>query len=206
MASKGTKGRAQADPILHREVVAICRLKKRATTHGKAFLADIVQIGKRLSGVKDRVGHGNWLPWLHHNFDWSGETAANYMAIFRLSKTSKFQSLKNLPLEVLYLLGRKTVSEETRNTIVAHFEGGEKVTIPVVKKLMKIPAPMYSVPKVVSPKLAVKVASPKYVAPIDYESTQSADIILEQVRRLATSVADKFAVAGDVAHIADRVP
>src|SRR6516164_6886411 len=58
------------DPVLRRAVKKIRRLKKSAASHGKLFLADIIKIGKELSAIKDRVGHGNWLPWLRQHFDW----------------------------------------------------------------------------------------------------------------------------------------
>ena len=131
------------DLVLRREVAAIRRLKKSAASHGKAFLADIVQIGKRLSRVKDRVGHGNWLTWLRKNFDWSGDTAANYINVFELSKTPEFRRLRNLPLELLYLLGRRNVSPEARIAIMERVEAGEKVTAQKVR--------LYSAPQELRP-------------------------------------------------------
>jgi len=116
------------DPVLRREIAAILRLKKRAASHGKRYVADIVEIGKRLSRNKDRVGHGYWLDWLHRYFRWSGDTAANYINVFELSKTPEFRRLRNLPGEALYLLARRNVLPETRIAIAARVEAGEKVT------------------------------------------------------------------------------
>jgi hypothetical protein len=125
------------DLVLRREVAAIRRLKKRAILRGKAFLADIVEIGKRLSRVKDRVGHGSWLPWLRKNFDWSGETATNYMNIFALSKTPEFQRLQNLPVDALYLLARRNVSPEARIAITERAKAGEKITPQHVRHIIR---------------------------------------------------------------------
>jgi hypothetical protein len=117
---------------------AIHRLKKRLDSHGKAFIADFVQIGERLSRLKDRVGHGKWLPWLRQNFDWSGETAANYMAAYQLSKSPEFLSLKNLPLELIYMLGRRNVPEEARVAVAARIEAGETVTPSYVRHTIRL--------------------------------------------------------------------
>src|SRR6516225_9855408 len=91
------KSKRRDDLILRREVAAIRRLKKSVASHGKRVVTDIVEIGKRLERVKGRIGHGNGLPWLRKKFDWPGEKAANYMVVYRLSKSPKFLSLKNLP-------------------------------------------------------------------------------------------------------------
>jgi hypothetical protein len=64
------------DRVLRREAITIRRLHKRATKEGKRFIATAIEIGKRLSRVRDRIGHGNWLPWRRENFaDWSDDTA-----------------------------------------------------------------------------------------------------------------------------------
>ena len=44
------KSKRRDDQILRREVAAIRRLKKRAASHGKAFLADIVLAGGEAPG------------------------------------------------------------------------------------------------------------------------------------------------------------
>lgn len=31
---------------------------------GKRVVGDIVEIGRRLADCKERLGHGEWLPWL----------------------------------------------------------------------------------------------------------------------------------------------
>jgi hypothetical protein len=82
----------------------------------------------RAARMKPRVGLGNWLPWLRKNFDWSDDTAAGYIDVYELSRNPKFRSLRNLPLEALYLLARKTVPEEARDAIVARAEEGKKIT------------------------------------------------------------------------------
>jgi hypothetical protein len=118
--------RPPADRDLAREVAAIKRLHKRATAHAKRLLADLIEIGERLQRVKDRVGHGNWLSWLRKNFDWSPESAGRYMSLHDLSQTAEFRRLRNLPLDMLYLLARTTA--DVRKAMAARAEAGEIVT------------------------------------------------------------------------------
>jgi hypothetical protein len=135
------RSRAQA-PTLAKAVKAIRRLKKRAEVRGRRFLDDLVEIGKWLSRTRDRVGHGNWLPWLRKNFNWSGDTAANYMRLYELSQTPKFRSLRNLPLDLLYLLARKSFPEPIRDDIADRIERGEPVNA-----RQEIGQPMWSLPR-----------------------------------------------------------
>jgi hypothetical protein len=107
------------------EIRAIRRLQKSATAHAKRLLADIVEIGKRLDRVKERVGHGNYIPWLKKNFGMSADTAENYVAVFRLSRSPEFRKLRNLPLDILYLLGRKSTPPETVTIVARRVEAGE---------------------------------------------------------------------------------
>ena len=126
------------DLVLRREVAAIHRLKKRAALHGKAYLADIIEIGGRLERLKARVPHGDWLPLLRKEFDWSVATADNWIAVKRLSRSSEFKRLRNLPHEILYLLGRRNVSDELRAAVAARVKTGGKITLSEVKNTVRI--------------------------------------------------------------------
>ena len=186
MSPKGTKTLAQADTDLRREVKAILRLKKRAASHGKRFITDIAEIGKRLARVKKRVGPGNFLSWVRKNFKWSADTAENYISVYKVSQTPRFRSLRNLPLEVLYLLGRRTVSEAAREAIAEQVEAGKKVTLKVVKNTVRIESPFYQAAKTIAPATGEAVhimrppipqeavlVSPEY-APLDCEQPAAA--------------------------------
>jgi hypothetical protein len=122
-------GRAivRADRIVQQETRAIRRLNERAMERSKRLVADIVEIGKRLSRVKEHVGHGNWTPWLDRNFGWSNDMAERFVRVFQLSKSTKFRSLRNLPLELLYFLARKSTPEEMREVAVTSVKAGKPV-------------------------------------------------------------------------------
>jgi hypothetical protein len=66
----------------------------------------IFDIGKLLIEARDACEHGEWGDWLDREFDWSADTADNYMAAARLA--DKFRTVRNLkvPMRTIYELGR----------------------------------------------------------------------------------------------------
>jgi Protein of unknown function (DUF3102) len=51
----------------------------------KNVVRDVLEIGRRLTQAKERVGHGNWLPWLEREFGWMDKTAEKWMNVYALS-------------------------------------------------------------------------------------------------------------------------
>jgi hypothetical protein len=64
---------------------------------GKRVIADVIEIGRRLSESKQLCGHGNWLPWLEREFGWTDDTALNYMRCADLAESRNFRDL-SLPI------------------------------------------------------------------------------------------------------------
>ena len=58
--------------ILAKHAVAIRRL-------GKRVVADVIEIGRRLTEAKPIAGHGNWLAWLEREFKWTEMTATRFI-------------------------------------------------------------------------------------------------------------------------------
>jgi hypothetical protein len=64
----------------------------------------VVEIGRRLTDAKRRLGHGRFLVWLAAEFGWSERTAENFMRVYVLrGKFANFADL-DVPLSALYLL------------------------------------------------------------------------------------------------------
>jgi Protein of unknown function (DUF3102) len=65
----------------------------------------VFDIGKLLIEARDACEHGEWGDWLDREFDWSHNTADNYMAAARLE--GKFRTVRNLkvPMRTIYDLG-----------------------------------------------------------------------------------------------------
>jgi len=108
-----------ANPIIAEHAEAIRSL-------GKRVVADVIEIGRRLTECKKLLGHGNWLPWLNREFGWSEDTALNFMRVDGFAKSRKFRDL-NLPVSSLYLLAAPSTSPEVRDEIIERAGSGEKV-------------------------------------------------------------------------------
>jgi hypothetical protein len=52
---------------------------------GKQVVSDVIEIGRLLVESKELLGHGDWLPWLSREFQWSDTTAERFMRVHRLS-------------------------------------------------------------------------------------------------------------------------
>ncbi|MBN9470660.1 MAG: DUF3102 domain-containing protein [Bosea sp.] len=72
---------------------------------------DIVEIGRDLIAVKERIGHGNFGRWLESEFDMSDETARKFMRVAERIG-AKIRPGWNLPPTVLYELAAPSTSDE----------------------------------------------------------------------------------------------
>jgi hypothetical protein len=116
-------------PILAEHIAEIRRL-------GKRMIADIVEIGRRLTECQEIVGHGSWAAWLEVNFSWSDRTALNFMRVFELSKSeiiSDFGQV-DLPVTALYLLAAPSTPEAVRTEILGRAKTGDDVSVEDVKE------------------------------------------------------------------------
>ena len=68
----------ERERVLSENAEQIRRLDKRA-------VGDVIEIGRRLTEMKEICGHGNWLPWLHREFGWTDRHALNYTRVYELS-------------------------------------------------------------------------------------------------------------------------
>jgi DUF3102 family protein len=104
---------------------------------GKQTVANIIEIGCRLTDAKNIAGHGNWLPWLDREFGWKEQTARNFMRAYELSlKSPKFADLA-LPLSGLYLLAAPSTPPEARDEIIERAEAGEALPVAEVKRVVE---------------------------------------------------------------------
>lgn len=92
----------------------------------------IIEIGKILIQVKVDIPHGQFLPWLAAEFEWSERAARNFMAVADRFKSANYADL-NIAPSALYLLASNTVPAAIRAEFVAKADAGEKVTHKDVK-------------------------------------------------------------------------
>lgn len=96
---------------------------------------DIIEIGKSLNRVKDRLPHGQFGPWLRAEFEWSQDTAANFMKVAQvfgdIPKISEFAP------SALYALASSSVPQELRDQFLEQAKRGEPVTHSQVQEAIK---------------------------------------------------------------------
>lgn len=119
---------AKADAEFLRE--AADRIRVRMSRAGQ----DIVEIGRELIAVKDRVGHGNFLPWIDREFGMSDQSAANFMNVARRYGDQIPNGLEFQPA-VLYALAAPSTPEEVRTEVAERAAAGELVTVEDVRVL-----------------------------------------------------------------------
>jgi hypothetical protein len=95
---------------------------------------DVIAIGERLANAKKLCGHGEWLNWLHREFEWTDRHARNFMRTYELSLKSENLSDLNIPVSGLYLLAAPSTPPEAQQTIIAAARTGKKVTVAMVKE------------------------------------------------------------------------
>src|SRR5262245_24533666 len=104
---------------------------------GKRMVADVIEIGGRLSECKLICGHGNWLAWLEREFGWSADTAERFIRVSTLSNQIPQLAEFDLPLSGLYLLAASSTPEEARNEIIKRAEASEPVAVSDIKETVE---------------------------------------------------------------------
>jgi len=104
---------------------------------GKQTVENIIEIGRRLTLCKEMVGHGNWLPWLDHEFGWSADTAERFIQVHTLSDQIPQVAEFTLPISGLYLLAAPSTPEPAKTEILERAAAGEDLPIAEVKRVVK---------------------------------------------------------------------
>jgi N6-adenosine-specific RNA methylase IME4 len=103
---------------------------------GKAVVADLVEIGRLLTECKARLSHGAWLPWLDREFNWSDQTARNFMNLYAMAAKSKTVLNLDLPLRDLYRLAAPSTPEDARAEVIDRVAGGERLGRDEIKSII----------------------------------------------------------------------
>lgn len=120
---------------------------------GRRVASDIIEIGNRLIAVKERLQHGEWLPWLRDGLGWRSEdTAQRFMAVARafadqIPQDAVFQ----IDGTALYLLASPRVPEPAREEATKRARSGERITRSVAQQIVEGATPLQSATKFVAP-------------------------------------------------------
>jgi Protein of unknown function (DUF3102) len=120
----------EADAFLAETASAIRKLAKNV-------VRDVVQIGGLLIEAKARCGHGNWLPWLKREFDWSERTARRFTGVYEMAKTANVSDLESLEISALYQLAAPSTPESVRDDVFARVRAGEALTLSDVRHAVR---------------------------------------------------------------------
>lgn len=95
----------------------------------------IINIGRRLIEVKEKIGHGNFGKWVKAEFGWGTTTAWKMM---RVANTFKFSQCENLTVaaSALYLLAGPSTPEEARQEALERAAQGETITPTAAKEIV----------------------------------------------------------------------
>jgi hypothetical protein len=108
----------EALPTETREFV----IQKTDETHGllKRTAENIIKVGQNLIAVKEKIGHGNFLPWLKAEFDMSDQSARNFIHVAeKFGNNDKFKTVLNLSPKILYELAAPSTKDEIVNGVLS---------------------------------------------------------------------------------------
>jgi Protein of unknown function (DUF3102) len=88
---------------------------------------DIIDIGQKLTEVKEQLAHGNFRAWLKTEFDWSVRTAARFMQVATQFKDANLAHL-NIAVSALYLLAEPSTPEKARKQALELAKKGDDIS------------------------------------------------------------------------------
>lgn len=118
----------------------------------------VLDIGAKLTEVKDRLGHGRFGYWLDQEFGWSDRTARSFMAAARSFKSEIISDLTIAPTALVMLSG-PSVPDTARQQAVELATNGQPVGVRQARQIIDQhrPAPA---PAPVAPRAATLPAAP----------------------------------------------
>jgi hypothetical protein len=102
----------------------------------KRQMAAIIETGRDLLEIKELLGHGRFLVWLHAEFAWTDRTAENYMRA-ATEFGDKIEIISNLPPAEVYLLAAPSTPPNVRADVMERLEAGERVEPVEVRGLVR---------------------------------------------------------------------
>ena len=99
---------------------------------------NIINIGQKLTDVKQQLEHGTFQSWLRTEFEWSEQTARQFMQVYRWSETLQNKNFvfSQLATSALYLLAAPSTPPEARKEVLGLVKVGEKVTYTRTKTIV----------------------------------------------------------------------
>jgi hypothetical protein len=83
--------------------------------HGRKTVQAAIDCGRYLTEIKSRLGHGNWLPWLEENWQYSHKWAAQFMRLANMNSSSNLTDAKDIK-DALRIIGEAEEAAGTKRT------------------------------------------------------------------------------------------
>src|SRR5262245_4777607 len=133
--SMRTKHHELGQVELDREAKAIQSYIDRGNANVAKAADHYAKAGERLLRVKERVGHGQWLPWLQQHFSWSEDTAERYVRIYECLRNSADLRNLGLPIGVVDELSKRNTPEGMIDSVIKRAKQGETFTQQEVRRM-----------------------------------------------------------------------
>lgn len=96
---------------------------------------DIIDIGHKLTEVKQHLGHGSFRNWLKFEFNWSVSAATKFMQVWEQFKCVNFTHL-NITASTLYLIAAPSTPKQARVEVLERASNGENIGYAKAKKIV----------------------------------------------------------------------
>ncbi len=97
--------------------------------------ADMIQVGRDLLAIKDRIEHGQFTVWVEHEIRIGIRTAQMYMQMSRLAE-GKNETISLLPPSTVRMLAAKSTSPEIVEQVIARAGSGDILPESAVKEMI----------------------------------------------------------------------
>jgi hypothetical protein len=110
---------------LRKQAMTIRNRMKSATT---TMIQAIVETGRDLRAVKQRLEHGNFCKWVEIECGFTIRTAQNYMKVACAFAEAKCETISYLPLSTVYGLAAKTTPRELVSEVIKCGAAGQPIS------------------------------------------------------------------------------
>ena len=140
----------------------------------------VIEIGKRLNKVYEKIGHRYFQGWLNSEFRWTQSVASNYMQVAK--KFGRMKCVEQFQVSALYALVRKNVPEKVLKEAFKLARSGELITLKRAKELIYKHMPRLSESDTRSERPVLQMMK----LPTDFESLKTEfDLFSTQMKTLA---------------------
>lgn len=149
----------------------------------KSTADKIIQIGKNLREVKERLPHGMFLPWLQSEFRLSEHTARNFM---RVSERFEEKSITVMDFSVsaLYLLAAPSTPQEAIDEAMQRADSGEKITKSLAKQIIEAQEVIRKAQEAEAEARAEATVKQQLLLKTEREATSKIDGLTQQIEDL----------------------